>query len=90
MPASPNRSTRNTHYESRISVNTDIGTETGYRRLLAAMLARAAHDALDADPRIAAEARRWLASEGAAWATWLDIPPERVQRWVDRLPRRQR
>jgi hypothetical protein len=58
----------------------------GYRRLLAATLLRAAKDAQDADPSIAVPARRWLQSEGPAWVEWLDLPPERVDRWLNDLP----
>ncbi len=62
-------------------------SDTVPRRLLAALLLQAVRDAQEAnDPALAAPARRWLASEGAAWAMWLDIPPERVQRWVAGLP----
>jgi len=63
-----------------------MSIETGYRRLLAAVLAQATQDARDADPALAAEARRWLAGDGAAWVTWLDIPAEQVLKWVGQLP----
>jgi len=56
-----------------------------YRRLVAAILARAARDAQADDPDLAAPARRWLARSGAAWAEMLDIPPERVAAWVSDL-----
>ncbi|RLC86469.1 MAG: hypothetical protein DRI79_09980 [Chloroflexi bacterium] len=62
-------------------------TETlAYRRLVAAILVRAARDAQADDPDLAAPARRWLAGSGAAWAEMLDIPPERVTAWVGQLP----
>ena len=57
-----------------------------YRRLVAAILVRAARDAQTDDPDLAAPARRWLARSGAAWAEMLDIPPERVTAWVGQLP----
>jgi hypothetical protein len=63
-----------------------MAIETGHRRLLAAMLFRAASDAQSPDPEVAAEARRWLSREGAAWMTWLDISPERVTTFLDDLP----
>jgi hypothetical protein len=63
-----------------------MAVDTGHRRLLAAMLFRAASDAQSADPEVAAEARRWLSSEGAAWVTWLDIPPERLSSFLNDLP----
>jgi len=53
-----------------------------YRRLACAILARAGRDAAGDDPETASEARHWLAGEGAILAEWLDIPPERVARWV--------
>lgn len=63
-----------------------MGTDANWRRLAAAVLARAALDALDDDPALAAPARRWLAAEGAAWAEWLGLPPERVTGWLVGLP----
>lgn len=63
-----------------------MGTDANWRRLAAAILARAALDALDDDPILAAPARRWLAAEGAPWAEQLDIPPERVMTWMGQLP----
>ncbi|RLC85483.1 MAG: hypothetical protein DRI79_11340 [Chloroflexi bacterium] len=57
-----------------------------YRRLVAAILVRAARDAQTDDPDLAAPARRWLARSGAAWAEMLDIPPERVTAWVGKQP----
>jgi len=57
-----------------------------HRRLLAAILLRAARDAACEDPETAAPARRWLWDAGAHWAELLDIPSERVWRWVTDLP----
>lgn len=61
-------------------------TNNPNRRLLAAILARAALDADCSDPGLAAPARRWLRREGTAWAEQLDIPPERVMIWMGQLP----
>ena len=55
------------------------------RRLTAALLLRAARDARSGNG-YAAEARDWLADEGADLATWLDLDAGRVIRWVDALP----
>jgi len=63
-----------------------MGTDVNWRRLAAAMLARAVLDALGDDPALAAPARRWLAAEGAGWAEWLGMPPERVTGWLASLP----
>ena len=63
-----------------------MGIEANWRRLAAAMLARAALDAQSEDPALAAPARRWLAGEGVAWAEWLGMPPERVGNWLADLP----
>lgn len=56
------------------------------RNLVVAVLLTAVKDAQADDPVLAAEARRWLASEGVHWAEMLDISPERVKGWVGRLP----
>jgi len=50
----------------------------GARRLLAAVLLRAAKDAQHHDDAALA----WLATDGAEWAGDLDIAPDRVRRWV--------
>lgn len=55
------------------------------RRLLAALLLRAARDAAGDDPETAAEARRWLVREGAVCAEWLDLDPGRVVAFLDGL-----
>jgi hypothetical protein len=56
------------------------------RRFLAAILFRAVVDAqADEDPDLAAQARRWLARDGADLAELLDISPERVTGWVGKL-----
>ena len=49
------------------------GTDANWRRLAAAILARAILDAQAAAPLLAAPACRWLASQGADWAGWLDL-----------------
>ena len=56
------------------------------RSLVVAVLLVAVEDAQSENPKLAAEARRWLASEGVRWAEMLDISPERVMGWVGRLP----
>ena len=57
------------------------------RRLAAALLLRAVKDAQADDPELAAEARRWLSSQGVLLVELaLDIHRERLARWVDRLP----
>jgi len=59
------------------------GTEAAWRRLAAAVLLRAALDALDDDdPALAAPARRWLSGDGAQCAEELDISEERVAAWL--------
>lgn len=56
------------------------------RRLAAAIVLRAVRDAQKTtNPNRAAGARRWLKEESAALADALDIPPEHVAAWVDRL-----
>jgi hypothetical protein len=62
-------------------MRTEHGTEANWRRLAAAMLKRAALDARS-DGEHAAEARRWLARDGMAYAEALGLPPERVESWV--------
>jgi hypothetical protein len=62
------------------------GAGRNWRRLAAAMLMRAVRDAQDEDPALAGPARRWLAEDGAAWAQMLDLSPERVSGWLNRLP----
>jgi hypothetical protein len=57
-----------------------------YRRLWAAVILQAVLEARDAGPIFAAPARRWLAGEGAVRIELLDIPSERVVRWVEKLP----
>ncbi|HIQ01297.1 MAG TPA: hypothetical protein EYH30_04075 [Anaerolineales bacterium] len=59
---------------------------TTERQLLAKVLLQALEDARSGDPELAAQARRWLRTTGAHWAELLDIPPERVRRWVTGLP----
>ncbi len=62
-------------------------TDDPTRKLVAAILLRAVRDALDCgDPDVAAPAQRWLASEGVVLAEALDIPPERVTKWLAGLP----
>ncbi len=61
-------------------------SENGPRRLLAAVLIRAAKDALDADGDLATEARGWLGAVGGDLAAWLDIPSERLVAWLAALP----
>lgn len=56
------------------------------RRLTAALLLRAARDAVAGDPTLAAPARSWLADEGADLAGQLDIDAGRVTAWIDGLP----
>ena len=56
------------------------------RQLLVKVLLQAVEDAWSGDPELAAQARRWLRGAGAHWAELLDIPPERVRRWVTDLP----
>ncbi len=56
------------------------------RKLVVAVLLTAVKDAQADDPVLAAEARRWLVSEGVHWAEMLDISPEQVVGWVGRLP----
>ena len=63
-----------------------MGTETNWRRLLAAILARAVIDAQSDDPAMAGPARRWLAEIGTELVEWLEIPPRRVAAWVVDLP----
>jgi hypothetical protein len=55
------------------------------RRLLVAVLLAAIEDAQSKDPELAAEARRWLASEGVHWAEMLDIAPKKVTQWMSDL-----
>ena len=55
-----------------------------YRRLACAILARAVRDAKSGNGH-SAEARHWLAGEGADLAEQLDIAPSRVAAWVDGL-----
>jgi len=57
-------------------------TDANYRRVAAAIMARAALDAQASDPGLAAPARRWLRTAGVDLAEQLDIPPERVTLWV--------
>jgi len=59
-------------------------TLLAYRRLACAILARAVRDAQGGNGH-SAEARRWLAGEGAILAERLDIPPERITRWAGGL-----
>lgn len=61
-------------------------SENGPRRLLAAVLIRAAKDALDANDVLASEARAWLRAVGGDLAAWLDIPSERLVAWLVALP----
>ena len=63
-----------------------VATEANWRRLLAAILARAVVDAQSTDPALAAPARRWLAGAGAEIIRWLDISPHKVVTWVVDLP----
>lgn len=63
-----------------------IVTDANYRRVAAAILARAVLDALASDPGLAAPARRWLRTAGVDLAEQLDIPPGRVMTWVGELP----
>jgi hypothetical protein len=55
------------------------------RKLLVAVLLAAVEDAQSEDAKLAAEARRWLASEGVLWAEMLDIPPKKITQWVNDL-----
>ncbi len=61
-------------------------SETGSRRPLAAVLMRAAKDALGANNDLAAEARGWLGVVGSDLVTLLDIPPGRLAAWLAALP----
>lgn len=57
------------------------------RRLAAAIVLQAVRDAQeDGDPDLAAPARRWLACAGVDLAEVLDIPPERIEAWLRKLP----
>jgi len=61
-------------------------SENGPRRLLAAVLMRAAKDALGANNDLATEARGWLGAVGSDLVMLLDIPPERLAAWLAALP----
>jgi len=63
----------------------DTPSTLAFRRLAAAVLLRAARDARDGNGH-AADARSWLADDGADLADQLGLPPERVTAWVDGLP----
>ena len=56
-----------------------------WRRLACAIVERAVRDAKSADAGRATEARAWLASEALDFLDALDIPAERVARWVAEL-----
>lgn len=82
-----------THYPPQTGTRTAPGpmrqavdTSANWRRLAAAVLVRAILDALDADPALAAPARRWLATEGVVWAEWLGLSPGRLAHWLAELP----
>jgi len=57
----------------------------GARRLVAAMLLRAARDARSRG-KYAAAARAWLASEGTIWADELGISFCTITSWLASLP----
>ena len=54
----------------------------GYFRLLCAVVLRACRDCQSDDPLLSAEARRWLAEEGAMWAVEIGLDPGQVTGWV--------
>ena len=56
-----------------------------YRRLACAIVERATRDASSATPSVALEARAWLAGDAEDFLDALDLPAERVVRWVAEL-----
>lgn len=61
-------------------------SDNGPRRRLAAVLIRAAKDALDANNDLATTARGWLGAVGGDLMSVLDIPPARRTSWLAALP----
>ena len=57
-----------------------------FRRLAAAIVARAVRDAKSANDSRAIEARSWLVAEAGDLLDALDIPQERLADWVAGLP----